>query len=286
MVPSRRRRTLLLWCAAITMLVTILWSAYQFTAMWLLQRCAKELAYHAKSPPEFKLPVPQGGDTILLESGSDVLAQAVVAIQEARTSERIVDRLQALQRPSFRVVWIELLSRSNEGAESSSTVFAKPSPPPGPFLSSIVSIRNVPPDVNLSAQTSCFAVRTTAGELVSMVVTRPSVHSGNQSTQSELGEHRPAVLLVDSSGRIFAQVPCPEDSFLGKLVDPLSKADKLIFSSGEIHWHRMGGNELIMSTGSATVCVIENDQLKTVQQFWLRSLPSDVVQAPSIARDN
>ncbi len=100
----------------------------------------------------------------------------------------------------------------------------------------------------------------------------PSEHSDSDATPSSATRE---LLLVDPSGRIMDRREMADEWLLGKLSQPLGKADQLVFGPRQGRLVRLSNGRVLPARPSrGTVYVVENGSLKKLRPIELRGRPT------------
>jgi hypothetical protein len=178
----------------------------------------------------------------------------------------ILDRLETFQSFSARNVWHELFRRNNSDGSAAHNV-------PG----SVGFVFNLDAQVQLlvpgggrrwlsefSPPASCVAINDAAGERLWIIVRPKKIEGDDPGVDPSWIQSTQELLIIDSSGNLASPIESPVGILLGKLSDPLGKADQLVFGKAmrlAIPSTRKVEDQLVR------VCIVEHGQLKTVQEL-------------------
>lgn len=300
MTHSPRWKRLFLLAAGSLMLAVALWSTYLFTGIWLRVRCARQIMALARPLPIIRLSQRQTGrrvsydhgrtwhsDNVSLEYETSNEDDSFVSAWSAE-SDSLWTRLDSLQKPTVRNLWLELLRAAPTVEQDLPSVPVSDEERRMQLVRFQLDMWRVPSHVRYTC------IVDSAGSKVWLVAKPRPGEQFEINPQSDPGESFD-LFLLDESGQAFARAESPGGFLVGKLSERLGKADQLVFGTPVI-WlkeaERDDGSrpqpwqdDSERYPGRLVVCVVENAELKAVRDVVDLGIPFGRV-VPSRVREN
>ena len=236
MTHSPRWKRLSLLAAVTLMLAVTLWSAYLFTGIWLRVRCARQIMALARPLPVIRVSERPLGRRVSYDHGRTWHTENVSLEYETSNedgsfvsawsaeSDSLWSRLDTLQKPTLRNLWLELLRAAPTVEQDLPSAPASDDERRMQLVRIQLDLWRVPTRVRY------WCIVDSAGDKV-WLVAKP-----NPDEQFEINP--PAdpgksfdLFLLDESGQTFARAESPGGFLVGKLSERLGKADQLVFGT-------------------------------------------------------
>jgi hypothetical protein len=134
---------------------------------------------------------------------------------------------------------------------------------------------------SIAGQWRCFSLRDTQGIPIWLVIKPGTAPFTDSALEPDTVRPTDELLLIDSGGTIFARLPGQEGFLLGRLAEPLGKADQLVFGPKYPVVDMNTGQ--LPTTNRWSVYVIEHGKLKFVRD--LATVPVNPDQASPAESD-
>lgn len=300
MTHSPRWKRLSLLAASSLMLAVTVWSAYLFTGIWLRVRCARQIMALARPLPVIRLSERPQGRRISYDHGRTWYSENLSFEYETSSedvsfvsawsaeSDLLWSRVDTLQKPTLRDLWLELLRAAPTVEQDLPSVPASDEDRRMQFVRFQLNMWSV----SFHVRYTCIV--DSAGDKVWLVAKPKPGEQFEIDPQADPGKSFD-LFLLDESGQAFARAESPGGYLVGRLSQRLGKADQLVFGRPGIwvrdaerddeSWPQRLQDDSERYPGRLVVCVVENAELKVVRDIVDFGIPFGRVVPASVRED-